>query len=95
VKAIGITNQRETTLVWRRSTGKPCFNAIVWLDTRTRCVFLFASSASARYSLCCLFDIRLWMQCTLSKTLSSAICATTLFYITEHESNAKRSVHGD
>jgi glycerol kinase len=36
VKAIGITNQRETTLVWRRSTGQPCYNAIVWFDTRTR-----------------------------------------------------------
>eukprot|EP00892_Ulva_mutabilis_P003180 jgi/Ulvmu1/12863/UM098_0048.1 len=36
IKAIGITNQRETTIIWRRSTGKPCHNAIVWLDTRTR-----------------------------------------------------------
>ncbi len=33
--AVGITNQRETTLVWERSTGKPIFNAIVWQDTRT------------------------------------------------------------
>jgi glycerol kinase len=31
---IGITNQRETTVVWRRSTGKPAANAIVWQDTR-------------------------------------------------------------
>lgn len=37
IRAVGIANQRETTLVWRRSTGKPCCNAIVWLDTRTRC----------------------------------------------------------
>jgi glycerol kinase len=36
VKAIGITNQRETTLVWSRKTGKPLHNAIVWLDIRTR-----------------------------------------------------------
>ncbi|CAD7702475.1 unnamed protein product [Ostreobium quekettii] len=36
VKALGITNQRETTLVWDRATGKPLHNAIVWLDTRTR-----------------------------------------------------------
>lgn len=35
VLAIGITNQRETTLVWDRETGKPYFNAIVWQDTRT------------------------------------------------------------
>ncbi len=32
--AIGITNQRETTLVWERETGKPVANAIVWQDTR-------------------------------------------------------------
>lgn len=33
--AIGITNQRETTLVWNRHTGKPYYPAIVWQDTRT------------------------------------------------------------
>ncbi len=32
--AIGITNQRETTVVWEKSTGKPVMNAIVWQDTR-------------------------------------------------------------
>ena len=32
--AIGITNQRETTVVWNRKTGKPLYNAIVWQDTR-------------------------------------------------------------
>lgn len=35
IGAIGITNQRETTVVWNRHTGKPYFNAIVWQDTRT------------------------------------------------------------
>ena len=35
VKAIGITNQRETTVVWERATGKPLHNAIVWQDRRT------------------------------------------------------------
>ncbi|MBV9093284.1 MAG: glycerol kinase GlpK [Streptosporangiaceae bacterium] len=33
--AVGITNQRETTLVWDRSTGRPIANAVVWQDTRT------------------------------------------------------------
>ena len=33
--ALGIANQRETTVVWERSTGKPIFNAIVWQDRRT------------------------------------------------------------
>lgn len=35
VAAIGITNQRETTLVWEKSTGKPVYPAIVWQDRRT------------------------------------------------------------
>jgi glycerol kinase len=35
VAGIGITNQRETTVVWERSTGKPIYNAIVWQDRRT------------------------------------------------------------
>jgi glycerol kinase len=35
IAAVGITNQRETTLVWDRHTGEPVYNAIVWQDTRT------------------------------------------------------------
>ena len=35
VDAIGITNQRETTIIWDRATGAPVFNAIVWQDRRT------------------------------------------------------------
>ncbi len=35
ISAIGITNQRETTVVWNKSTGKPIHNAIVWQDRRT------------------------------------------------------------
>ncbi len=35
IAAVGITNQRETTVVWDRETGKPVYNAIVWQDTRT------------------------------------------------------------
>ena len=35
VAAIGITNQRETTIVWDRETGEPVYNAIVWQDCRT------------------------------------------------------------
>ncbi|MGV9665640.1 glycerol kinase GlpK [Nocardia niigatensis] len=33
--AVGVTNQRETTIVWNRRTGRPYYNAIVWQDTRT------------------------------------------------------------
>src|SRR5918998_2001835 len=35
VAAIGITNQRETTILWDRTTGRPVHNAIVWQDRRT------------------------------------------------------------
>ena len=35
VAAIGITNQRETTLIWRRDSGRPIYPAIVWQDRRT------------------------------------------------------------
>tara|TARA_A200000159_G_scaffold149613_1_gene158265 strand:+ start:163 stop:1647 length:1485 start_codon:yes stop_codon:yes gene_type:complete len=35
IDSIGITNQRETTLIWERVSGKPVFNAIVWQDRRT------------------------------------------------------------
>ncbi len=35
IAAVGITNQRETTVIWEKATGKPVYNAIVWQDTRT------------------------------------------------------------
>jgi glycerol kinase len=35
IAAVGITNQRETTVVWDKKTGKPYYNALVWQDTRT------------------------------------------------------------
>ena len=36
IASIGITNQRETTVVWNKKTGDPVYNAIVWMDTRTK-----------------------------------------------------------
>jgi glycerol kinase len=35
ISAVGVTNQRETTVVWERSSGRPIYNALVWQDTRT------------------------------------------------------------
>jgi glycerol kinase len=48
--AVGVTNQRETTVVWDRHTGKPVYNAIVWQDTRTAdiCAALAADGGSDR-----------------------------------------------
>ncbi|SNT45907.1 glycerol kinase GlpK [Rhodococcoides kyotonense] len=51
IAAVGITNQRETALVWDRSTGKPVYNAIVWQDTRTDqlCKELAGDQGADRY----------------------------------------------
>jgi glycerol kinase len=38
IEAVGITNQRETAVVWDRTTGLPVYNAIVWQDTRTQAI---------------------------------------------------------
>lgn len=50
IAAIGITNQRETTIIWDRETGKPIYNAIVWQDRRTAdlCQTLKASGIEPR-----------------------------------------------
>ena len=49
IAAIGITNQRETTLLWERASGKPVHRAIVWQDRRTAdaCAKLKARGAEA------------------------------------------------
>lgn len=49
--AVGITNQRETAVVWDRTTGKPVYNAIVWQDTRTQriCDGLAGEEGADRY----------------------------------------------
>jgi glycerol kinase len=53
--AVGITNQRETTVVWERDTGKPVYNAIVWQDTRTDkiCAELEGSEGPDRFRSIC------------------------------------------
>lgn len=50
IAAIGITNQRETTVLWDRETGRPIHNAIVWQDRRTadHCAELMAAGHEAR-----------------------------------------------
>ena len=53
IAAVGITNQRETTVVWEKATGKPVHNAIVWQDTRTDkiCNDLAANGGQDRFRL--------------------------------------------
>ena len=50
VAGVGITNQRETTVLWERDTGRPLANAIVWQDRRTadRCAELTAAGHGAQ-----------------------------------------------
>jgi glycerol kinase len=49
IAALGITNQRETTLVWNKETGKPYYNAIVWQDTRTNTIINHLSEGGNQY----------------------------------------------
>jgi glycerol kinase len=51
IAAVGVTNQRETTLIWNRHTGQPYHNAIVWQDTRTKgiCDELAADGGQDRF----------------------------------------------
>ena len=44
LKAIGLTNQRETTLLWDKTTGRPLHNAIVWMDVRTSSICRYKKS---------------------------------------------------
>ncbi|MFI5720873.1 glycerol kinase GlpK [Nocardia sp. NPDC051750] len=52
IAAVGVTNQRETTVVWERETGRPIHNAIVWQDTRTDrlCTELAGEHGTNRYA---------------------------------------------
>ncbi len=51
IVAVGVTNQRETSVIWDRHTGKPYYNAIVWQDTRTKdiCNWLSADGGQDRF----------------------------------------------
>ncbi|MFF1549916.1 glycerol kinase GlpK [Rhodococcus erythropolis] len=52
IVSVGITNQRETAVVWERATGKPVYNAIVWQDTRTDriCTALAGDDGPKKYT---------------------------------------------
>ncbi|WP_092806611.1 glycerol kinase GlpK [Rhodococcus globerulus] len=52
IASVGITNQRETAVVWERATGKPVYNAIVWQDTRTDriCTALAGDGGPKKYT---------------------------------------------
>ena len=74
VIAIGITNQRETTLVWDRHTGEPVYRAIVWQDRRTaeKCARLQAEGHEA------------WVQQRTGLLLDAYFSASKLAWLLEH-----------
>ena len=51
VAALGITNQRETTLVWERESGKPVYNAIVWQDRRGAALYIISPTKALLINL--------------------------------------------
>ena len=74
IAAIGITNQRETTVVWDRATGKPLANAIVWQDRRTAplCAALEREGWAAHVA-----ETTDWSSILISRRRSSHGCSTT------------------
>ncbi len=86
VTAIGITNQRETTVVWDRHTGEPVYNAIVWQDRRTAdfCEELKAEGLEA------------WVTEKTGLLLDPYFSATKLKWILDHVPGAReRAQSGD
>ena len=79
ILALGITNQRETTVVWERATGQPIFNAIVWQDRRTaaRCDELRAQGIAER------------VRAKTGLVLDSYFSGTKLAWILDHVPGAR------
>ena len=85
IAAIGITNHRETSVLWDRRTGAPVHNAIVWQDRRTSdtCAALKAAGHEARVR-----------QCT-GLTLDPYFSATKVRWMLDHAGLRSRAVAGD
>jgi glycerol kinase len=79
IAAIGITNQRETTVVWDRNTGEPVYNAIVWQDTRTQKIVdrLAADGGVERF------------KATVGLPLSTYFAGTKIAWILENVEGAR------
>lgn len=79
IAAIGITNQRETSMIWERSSGRPLHNAIVWQDRRTadRCAELKAAGHEAE------------VKATTGLTLDPYFSGTKLGWMLDHLEDAR------
>ncbi len=86
IAAIGITNQRETSMIWERSTGRPLHHAIVWQDRRTaaRCAELKAAGHEAK------------VKATTGLTLDPYFSGTKLGWLLDHlEGSRDRAARGE
>jgi glycerol kinase len=86
VVGIGITNQRETTVVWEKATGNPIYNAIVWQDTRTQQIVdrVAADGGIERFKR------------TVGLPLSTYFAATKILWVLENVDGAReRAERGD
>jgi glycerol kinase len=77
--AIGITNQRETTIVWNKTTGEPLYNAIVWQDRRTAEICEKIKST----------DLATYISANTGLVVDSYFSATKIKWILEHVKGAK------
>lgn len=86
IQAIGITNQRETTVVWNRHNGQPVYNALVWQDKRTAplCEVLKAGGLED------------YIRHTTGLVIDSYFSATKIKWILDHVPGAReQATHGD
>tara|TARA_B100001758_G_scaffold209343_1_gene191453 strand:- start:829 stop:2319 length:1491 start_codon:yes stop_codon:yes gene_type:complete len=84
IDSIGITNQRETTVIWNKKTGKPIYNAIVWQDRRTAsiCEDLISQHDSS-------FCIKTFIQNKTGLILDAYFSGTKIKWILDNISNAR------
>ena len=79
IVGIGITNQRETTVLWNKKTGKPIYNAIVWQDKRTAD---FCEKLKKK-------GLEKHIKQTTGLVIDSYFCATKIHWILENVKNAR------
>ncbi|XP_022716553.1 glycerol kinase-like [Durio zibethinus] len=101
LKAIGLTNQRETTVLWSKSTGCPLHNAIVWMDARTSSVCSFLSIARFCSSLVAVLLWKLEKELPGGKThfvetcglpISNYFSAVKLLWLMENNDDVKAAI---
>lgn len=90
IVSIGITNQRETTVVWNKRTGIPVYNAIVWQDTRSQ----YIVDAVARIDGTEEMDVHQYSALT-GLPLATYFSASKIAWILEHVEGAREAAHND